>query len=92
MSKSGISEFLRPKGVIAAVVPSTNPLATPINNVVNALKTGNAIILASPKGVAPLPLFEYIYSEFNRIGLDHDLVQMVPNLPSKEKTARFARG
>ena len=77
--------------MVAAVVPSTNPLATPINNVVNALKTGNAIILApSPKGAAPLAkLLEYVYAEFDRINLDHDLVQMVPNPPSKEKTARL---
>ena len=88
---NGVSEFLRPKGVVAAIVPSTNPLATPVNNVVNALKTGNAIILApSPKGVAPLEkLLGYIYAEFDRIGLDHDLVQMVPNPPSKDKTARL---
>ena len=88
---SGVSEFLRPKGVVAAIVPSTNPLATPVNNVVNALKTGNAIILApSPKGVAPLEkLLGYIYAEFERIGLDHDLVQMVPSPPSKDKTARL---
>ena len=93
-AKSGVSEFLRPKGVVAAIVPSTNPLATPINNVVNALKTGNAIILApSPKGAAPLAkLLEYVYAEFDRIGLDHDLVQMVPNPPSKEKTARLMQG
>ena len=91
---SGVSEFLRPKGVVAAIVPSTNPLATPINNVVNALKTGNAIILApSPKGAAPLAkLLEYVYAEFDRISLDHDLVQMVPNPPSKEKTARLMQG
>jgi sulfoacetaldehyde dehydrogenase len=77
--------------VVAAIVPSTNPLATPVNNVVNALKTGNAIILApSPKGVVPLEkLLGYIYAEFDRIGLDHDLVQMVPNPPSKDKTARL---
>ena len=91
---SGVSEFLRPKGVVAAIVPSTNPLATPINNVVNALKTGNAIILApSPKGAAPLAkLLKYVYTEFDRMGLDHDLVQMVPNPPSKEKTARLMQG
>ena len=93
-AQSGVSEFLRPKGVVAAIVPSTNPLATPINNIVNALKTGNAIILApSPKGAAPLAkLLEYVYAEFDRIGLDHDLVQMVPNPPSKEKTARLMQG
>jgi len=90
----GVSEYLRPKGVVAAIVPSTNPLATPVNNVVNALKTGNAIILApSPKGAAPLAkLLDYIYAEFDRIGLDHDLVQMVPNPPSKDKTARLMQG
>ncbi|MEC8109631.1 MAG: aldehyde dehydrogenase family protein [Pseudomonadota bacterium] len=90
---TGISKFLRPKGVVAAIVPSTNPLATPVNNVVNALKTGNSIILApSPKGVAPLEkLLGYIYAEFDRIGLEHDLVQMVPNPPSKEKTARLMK-
>ncbi len=88
---TGISEFLRPKGVIAAIVPSTNPLATPVNNTINALKTGNAIILApSPKGVAPLKkLLTYIHAEFDRIGLNHDLVQMVPDPPSKDKTARL---
>ncbi len=88
---TGVSEFFRPKGVVAAIVPSTNPLATPVNNAVNALKTGNSIILApSPKGVAPLEkLLGYIHAEFDRIGLDHDLVQMVPRPPSKEKTARL---
>ena len=88
---TGISKFLRPKGVVAAIVPSTNPLATPVNNAVNALKTGNSIILApSPKGVVPLEkLLRYIHGEFDRIGLDHDLVQMVPAPPSKEKTARL---
>ena len=88
---TGVSEFLRPKGVVAAIVPSTNPLATPVNNAVNALKTGNSIILApSPKGAAPLEkLLGYIYGEFDRIGLDHDLVQMVRNPPSKDKTARL---
>ena len=88
---TGVTEFLRPKGVVAAIVPSTNPLATPVNNVVNALKTGNSIILApSPKGVAPLEkLLGYMYAEFDRIGLDHDLVQMVPAPPSKEKTTRL---
>jgi sulfoacetaldehyde dehydrogenase len=37
-------------------------------------------------------LLEYVYAEFDRIGLDHDLVQMVPNPPSKEKTARLMQG
>src|SRR4249920_2988249 len=50
-SERGITEYARPVGVVAAVVPSTNPGATPANNIINALKCGNATILsASPKG------------------------------------------
>ena len=89
--ENGLSIYYRPKGVIAAVVPSTNPLATPVNNTINALKTGNAIILApSPKGVKPLlALFEHIHPALARLGLPEDLVQMVPAPPSKPKTARL---
>ena len=47
----GITEIARPVGVVAAVTPSTNPVATPTNNTLNALKGRNAIIIApSPAG------------------------------------------
>ena len=48
---AGIIEIARPVGVVAAVTPSTNPAATPINNILNALKGRNAIIISpSPSG------------------------------------------
>jgi len=85
---TGITEIARPKGVVAAIVPSTNPAATPANNIINALKCGNSIIVASsPKGVACAErLIEFIQAEFAKIGEDPDLVQMVPAPGSKEKT------
>ena len=88
---TGITEIARPVGVVGAVVPSTNPVATPTNNVVNALKCGNAIILSpSPKGVAVCEkLLEYIHAEFDKIGLNHDLVQMIPAPVSKVKAQRL---
>ncbi|MDX1716411.1 MAG: aldehyde dehydrogenase family protein [Anderseniella sp.] len=88
---TGITRIARPIGVIGAVVPSTNPVATPTNNVVNALKCGNAIILSpSPKGVGVCEkLLDYIHAEFDKIGLDHDLVQMVPAPVSKVKAQRL---
>lgn len=88
---TGITQIARPIGVIGAVVPSTNPVATPTNNVVNALKCGNAIILSpSPKGVeACEKLIGYMYDEFDKIGLDHDLVQMIPAPVSKIKAQRL---
>lgn len=87
----GLSTYLRPKGVVAAIVPSTNPLATPVNNTINALKTGNAIILApSPKGVRPLlALLKEIHAALAKLGVPEDLVQMVPVPPSKPKTERL---
>lgn len=88
---TGITQIARPIGVIGAVVPSTNPVATPTNNVVNALKCGNAVILSpSPKGVTACEkLLGYIYAEFDKIGLSHDLVQMIPSPVSKAKAQRL---
>lgn len=89
--KTGITEIARPIGVIGAVVPSTNPAATPANNIINALKGGNSIVVApSPKGVASCEmLIDYIHSEFDKLGLDHNLVQMIPAPGSKAKTQRL---
>ncbi len=88
---TGITEIARPVGVVGAVVPSTNPVATPTNNVVNALKCGNAIILSpSPKGAEVCArLLGYMHAEFDKIGLSYDLVQMVPAPVSKAKAQRL---
>ncbi|WP_170518841.1 acylating sulfoacetaldehyde dehydrogenase [Ruegeria atlantica] len=87
----GITEIARPIGVIGAVVPSTNPAATPANNIINALKGGNSIVVApSPKGVASCELLVgYIHAEFDKLGLDCDLVQMIAAPGSKAKTQRL---
>lgn len=88
---TGITEIARPIGLIGAVVPSTNPAATPANNIINALKCGNAIILSpSPKGVACCEmLLAFIHAEFDKIGEDRRLVQMLPAPGSKAKTQRL---
>jgi len=85
---TGITEIARPKGVIGAIVPSTNPAATPANNIINALKCGNAIIIApSPKGIACAQLLiSNIHAEFAKIGENPDLVQIIPAPGSKDKT------
>jgi len=82
----GITEIARPVGVVAAVVPSTNPGATPANNVINALKCGNAVILSpSPKGYSTCArLVEYMHAEMKRVGAPPDLVQMLPVPVTKE--------
>ena len=88
---TGITSIARPIGVVGAVVPSTNPAATPVNNIVNALKCGNAIVLSpSPKGVTVCEqLLAHVHEEFSKVGLDPDLVQMLPTPSSKVKTQRL---
>ena len=82
---AGITEIARPVGVVGSIVPSTNPIATPINNIINALKCANAIILApSPKGQPSCQrVLDLIHAELDLIGAPRDLVQMLPAPVSK---------
>jgi sulfoacetaldehyde dehydrogenase len=89
----GITEFARPVGVVAAVVPSTNPGATPANNVINALKCGNAIVLSpSPKGYTTCArLVEFVHAELKRIGAPLDLVQLLPQPITRELSTELMK-
>lgn len=86
---TGITQIARPVGVVAAITPSTNPGATPANKIINAIKCGNAVILApSPKGAGTSTLLlQFIHDEFDRIGVPRDLVQILPEPISKAATA-----
>lgn len=92
-SALGITEIARPVGVVAAITPSTNPGATPANNVINALKGGNAIILApSPKGVSTCArLLEFLQAELAKLGAPDGLVQQLPPPGSKAMVAELMR-
>jgi sulfoacetaldehyde dehydrogenase len=91
--ETGITEIARPAGVVGAITPSTNPGATPANMIINAMKGRNAIILApSPKGYSTAALLlQYVYAEFDRIGVPHDLVQLLPAPVSKASTYELLR-
>src|SRR6202171_5589689 len=88
----GLTEIARPVGVVAAVTPSTNPGATPANNI-NALKGRNAIVLApSPKGHSTAKLLlEYMHAELDRIGAPRDLIQLLPVPVTREATIELMR-
>lgn len=87
-SETGITEIAKPVGVVGAVVPSTNPGATPANIAMMALKGRNAIIIApSPKGLSTSHLLlTYIHGELEKIGAPVDLVQVLPTPVNKAKT------
>ena len=89
----GLIEIARPVGVVAAITPSTNPAATPANNIINAVKGRNAIILApSPKGHSTLALLlQFVHAEFDRIGAPRDLVMQLPAPVTRERTFELMR-
>ncbi|MFT5657626.1 MAG: sulfoacetaldehyde dehydrogenase [Gammaproteobacteria bacterium] len=91
--EKGLIEIARPIGVVGAVVPSTNPVATPVNKTINALKGRNAIILApSPKGQQVCAkLVELIHVELKRVGAPTDLVQHLTLPVNKAETYELMR-
>jgi sulfoacetaldehyde dehydrogenase len=89
----GIVKYAKPMGVIAAVTPSTNPGATPVNKAMMAIKGRNAIVIApSPLGYATTArTVEFMRAELEAISLPADLVQIVPQPVTKETTDELMR-
>ena len=90
---NGLTEYGRPVGVVAAITPSTNPGATPINKILNALKCRNAVIIApSPKGQSTAArLLEFVHQQLDQVKAPRDLVQMLPSPITKDSTNELMR-
>jgi sulfoacetaldehyde dehydrogenase len=87
----GIVKYAKPVGVVAAIAPSTNPAATPVNKAMMAVKGRNAVIVApSPAGAkTTAKTVEYMQAELKKIGLPKDLVQVLPSPVNKELTQQL---
>ena len=84
----GLVKYAKPIGVVAAVTPSTNPGATPVNKAMMALKGRNAIVIApSPLGYRTTKrTVDLMRAELEAVGLPADLVQILPSPVTKEST------
>jgi sulfoacetaldehyde dehydrogenase len=84
----GVVKYAKPIGVVAALTPSTNPGATPVNKAMMALKGRNAVIVApSPLGYKTTArAVELMRAELEAVGLPADLVQVLPAPVTKELT------
>ena len=84
----GIIEIAKPIGVVGAVTPSTNPAATPTNNIINALKCRNSIIISpSPAGSNVFKsLLNSINNELKKLNAPENLVQTFECPVTKELT------
>lgn len=72
-------EIAKPMGVVASIIPSTNPVVTPMSNGAYALKTRNAIIFSPhPRAVeCTRMLVDLFRAELKKLGLPEDLIQVV---------------
>lgn len=90
--ESGISKYAKPVGVVGALLPVTNPTATPASNGLGILKGGNAVIFAPhPRGaVASAKAIECMRAGLRRVGAPEDLVQIVeePSIPRTNELMR----
>ncbi|MCH5277385.1 MAG: acetaldehyde dehydrogenase (acetylating) [Desulfovibrionaceae bacterium] len=89
---SKITEIAVPVGVIAGVVPSTNPTSTVIYKTLISLKAGNAIVFtphpAAKKCIART--VEIIKETLHRCGVSPDLVSSV-SVPTLEGSAELMK-
>ena len=87
-ARLGIVKYAKPVGVVGAVVPATNPAATPVNKAMMAIKGRNAIVLApSPAGSNTTALTAgHMRAELDKIALPADLVQVLPAPVTKALT------
>ena len=84
----GIVKYAKPMGVVAALTPSTNPAATPVNKAMMALKARNAVVIApSPLGYETTKLtVDFMRAALEAVGLPADLVQILPPPATKDST------
>ena len=85
---NGMVRYGKPVGVVAAITPSTNPAATPVNKTMMALKGANAIVIApSPAGWSSTnAAVELMRAALARVGAPEDLVQILPHPVSRNMT------
>lgn len=85
--ETGIIKVAKPKGVVGAVTPVTNPVVTPMCNAMFALKGKNAIVVAPHPRTSNLNKYvvDLFRAELKKLGLPEDLVQTIEN-PSLDMT------
>ena len=84
----GLVFYAKPVGVVAAVTPSTNPAATPVNKAMMAVKGRNAVIIApSPLAyVTTARAVELMRDALDGVGAPPDLVQILPDPVTRQAT------
>lgn len=85
--RTGLIEIAKPIGVVAGVVPMTNPIVTPMSKIAFALKTKNAIIISPHPNakVCSTMAVKLILKAIEQMDVPDGMVQIIEE-PSLEKT------
>jgi succinate-semialdehyde dehydrogenase len=75
-------KIAKPMGVVASIIPATNPVVTPMSNAAFALKTRNSIVFSPhPRAIKLTKLIVDMFrAELAKLGLPEDLVLGVENV------------
>jgi succinate-semialdehyde dehydrogenase len=79
LEDQGLVEIAKPLGVVGAIMPITNPIITPVHNVMIALKGGNAIIICPHPSakLCSIKTVELMNEALKKLGAPDNLVQVV---------------
>ena len=90
--ETGVTEIGVPMGVVAALIPSTNPTSTVMYKCQIALKAGNAIVISPHPGAKNciLETFKIIQQAAKAAGAPDGIVQCV-TVPSAEGTSALLK-
>ena len=89
----GLVKWAKPVGVVAAITPSTNPSATPVNKAMMAVKGRNAVIIAPSPAASGISgaTVDLMRAELAKIGLPQDLVQILPSPVNRQLTTALMK-
>ena len=89
---AGLIKVAKPMGVIGAVTPCTNPIVTPMCNIMFAIKGRNAIIIAPHPRAKKCAAYTVELIQENLKGMDvpRDLIQTIEE-PSVEMTGELMK-
>lgn len=90
--EKGLIKIAKPVGVVAALIPTTGPDATPPLKTLLALKGGNAIVIAAhPRTQKTTAMVvQFMREACTQVGAPADLVQLIAQ-PSLAKTQELMR-
>ena len=90
--EKGVTEIGVPMGVVAALIPSTNPTSTVMYKSLICLKSGNAIIISPHPGAknSILATFEIVAKAAKAAGAPDGIVQCV-TIPTPESTSALLK-